>query len=279
MFRLLRVLFACCPLVCGQLTIAADHTIEGFSEPFRRIDLAAAEPGILTKLFVIEGEKVKAGQLLALLDREVLEISAKIAERAKDSRGRLQAATAERDQREQRLQRLRTIEPKRFASADEIARAETELAVSAANLLAAQEQLAIDALEFEKAQALLERRSLRSPIAGVVTKLHREEREFVSVINPTIVTVVQLHPLRVIFPVPTTTALNLAANQPVKITIPELKQEAVGRVELVSPVTEAESGTVRVKVLIDNAEGKYRAGVRCVLSTPATTSPPLASVR
>ncbi len=37
--------------------------------------------------------------------------------------------------------------------------------------------------------------------------------EFVSVINPTVVTVVQLNPLQVIFPVPTTAALKLARDQ------------------------------------------------------------------
>jgi hypothetical protein len=31
-------------------------------------------------------------------------------------------------------------------------------------------------------------------------------------------------------------------------------------------VTEAESDTVRVKVLIDNAQGKFRCGVRCALN-------------
>ncbi|MBL8828337.1 MAG: efflux RND transporter periplasmic adaptor subunit [Planctomycetaceae bacterium] len=255
-----------------------ETSIEGFTEPIRRIDLAAAEPGILVKLFVKEGESITIGQPLARLDREVHEISAKIAKRAKEQRGRLSAAQAELKQRAQRLERLRTIEPKRFASADEIARAETELSIAEANLLAAEEQIAIDTLEHEKARAILERRELRSPIDGVVIKLHREEREFVSVINPTVVTVVQLHPLQVIFPVPTTTALKLAKEQQVSLRVPELKQDAVGRIEMISPITEAESGTVRVKVLIDNAQGQYRAGMRCVLNPGQPTSAPLASV-
>lgn len=272
------------PILCSLLltlpqSARGDSSIEGFTEPIRRIDLAAAEPGILVKLFVKEGESITAGQPLARLDREVHEITAKIAKRAKEQRGRLNAAQAERQQRAQRLERLRTIEPKRFASADEIARAETELSIAEANLLAAEEQLAIDTLEYEKARAILERRELRSPIDGVVVKLHREEREFVSVINPTVVTVVQLNPLQVIFPVPTTAALKLARDQQVTLRIPELKQDAVGRVEMISPITEAESGTVRVKVLIDNTAGHYRAGLRCVLSPGQAVSAPLASAK
>jgi RND family efflux transporter MFP subunit len=279
MRRFVAPLIAFLPLLTLANIAGAEHSIEGFADPIRRIDLAAAEPGILVKLFVKEGEPIKAGQTLARLDREVHEISVKIAKRAKEQRGRVNAARAERDQRAERLERLRTIEPKRFASADEIARAETELSIAEANLLAAEEQLAIDALEFDKAKAMLDRREIRSPIDGVVVKLHREEREFVNVINPTVVTVVQLHPLQVIFPVPTTEALKLTRDQQVAIRMPELKQEAVGRVEMISPITEAESGTVRVKVLIDNADGRYRAGLRCVLTPGQTVSAPLASVK
>jgi hypothetical protein len=59
--------------------------------------------------------------------------------------------------------------------------------------------------------------------------------------------------------------------------LPETDEVAAGLVELVSPITDAESGMVRVKVLVPNAEGRYRAGVRAVLVTDV---PPVgASVR
>ena len=44
--------------------------------------------------------------------------------------------------------------------------------------------------------------------------------------------------------------------------------------EFVAPVTEAESGTVRVKVLIDNAKGAYRCGIRCLLNAEQTKDLP-----
>ncbi len=48
---------------------------------------------------------------------------------------------------------------------------------------------------------------------------------------------------------------------------------------MISPITEAESGTVRVKCLIDNAAGHYRAGLRCVLNPGQAVSAPLASAK
>ncbi len=190
------------------------HARRQLDRRFHRADsshrLGRREPGILVKLFVKEGESITAGQPLARLDREVHEITAKIAKRAKEQRGRLNAAQAAsatgsttRTPTDHRAQTVRI--------GDEIARAETELSIAEANLLAAEEQLAIDTLEYEKARAILERRELRSPIDGVVVKLHREEREFVSVINPTVVTVVQLKSPASDLPVPTTAALKLAA--------------------------------------------------------------------
>ncbi len=57
----------------------------------------------------------------------------------------------------------------------------------------------------------------------------------------------------------------LQQGRTVKLFFPETEVRAEGRVEFVSPVTEADSGTVRVKVLLDNAQGQYRCGVRCAL--------------
>ena len=81
-------------------------------------------------------------------------------------------------------------------------------------------------------------------------------------------TVVQLNPLRVTFSVPTAQGLTMKAGQPLPLVLSETSEKLTGTVELVSPVTDAESGTVRVKVLIDNAKGSYRSGVRFALQQP-----------
>jgi hypothetical protein len=79
-------------------------------------------------------------------------------------------------------------------------------------------------------------------------------------------TVVQLDPLRVVFSLPTPIAARWSVGSAVALELPESGAKPRGKVEFVAPVTEAESGTVRVKVLIDNAAGAYRCGVRCLLN-------------
>src|SRR5204863_7090238 len=104
--------------------------------------------------------------------------------------------------REVRLKKLRELRGQGHASNDELQRAEAELAAAQGQRQSVEEQQIIDRLEVRKAEALIERRLVRSPIEGVVTKLHREQGEFVTPVAPTVVTVTQLHPLRAVFNLP-----------------------------------------------------------------------------
>ena len=138
--------------------------------------------------------------------------------------------------------------------------------MSDANLLSVEEQHQIDQLEYKRIAAMIERRTLRSPIDGTVLKIHKDEREFVSPNNATVFTVVQLNPLRIVFNVPTVQAASLAVGQAIGLIFSEDGQKAEGKIEFIAPLTDAESGTVRVKVLLDNAQRQYRCGARCTLA-------------
>jgi RND family efflux transporter MFP subunit len=259
----------------ARATAAGQEAVDGFTEPFRKIELAPAEPGILTQILVEEGAAVEAGQVLATLDNEVLQVALKIAKQILDSRGKLEGARAERDVRFDRLKRLKSLQPQGFAFREELERAAADLAVAEANVLAAEEQKFLDSLEHQKAQAMLERRIIRSPVNGVITKVHHEQQEYVAGSTPTVFTVVQLNPLRVVFAVPASTARRLKAQQVVGVRFPETGNESAGRIELISPITDAESGLVRVKVLIANPAGTHPCGARCLLlpGTSAVESP------
>lgn len=259
-----------CVFAAPGASLAMAGSFEGFTEPYRTIEVAAAEMGTVAKLMVHEGDRVSRGQPLALLDNDVLEVSREIANANANAQGKIDSARADRDLRKTRLERLLPLRSQGHASQVEIDRAKAELAVAEANLRIAEEQHRLDQLESKRIEAMIERRVLRSPIDGVVTKLHKEEREFVSNVSAGVATVVQLDPMRATFMLPTLQAQSLEAGQDIALEFPENGGKAKGRVEFVAPVTEAESGAVRVKVLLDNADGHYRSGVRCSLSVPTT---------
>ena len=94
--RLLR-LVPITGLLClaGGVHMAVAREIDGFTEPYRDIDVAAPEMGQIDRLEVREGDRVKAGQVLARLDDEVWKASLEVARAAMESAGRVEAAEAE----------------------------------------------------------------------------------------------------------------------------------------------------------------------------------------
>jgi RND family efflux transporter MFP subunit len=245
-----------------------DQDLEGFTEPIRKLDVIPPEQGVLSSIKVHEGDCVKKDQLLGSLDCDTQEAALRIAQGNAKAHGRLDSAIADRDLRRWRLAKIQTLRKQGNANEEEVTRAAMELAVAEANVLTALEQHGTDSLEAERAAAMLERRMMRSPFDGVVTRVFREEKEFVGGNNTPVMTLMQSSKLRVTFTMPTALAARLKIGQNVALTFPTTGQKATGTIEFISPVTEAESDTVRVKVLIDNKEGKYRCGVRCAISVP-----------
>ncbi len=217
-----RFLFCCMTGFAVLPSLAAcGASFDGFTEPFRKIEVAASETGTVAQLLVHEGDRVTKGQALATLDNDVLEVSREIATATVHAKGKLDSAVAERDLRKTRLERLEPLRAEGHASQEEIDRATADLAVAEANLQAAREQHQLDELERKKIEAMIERRTLRSPIDGYVLKLQKEEREFVSVNSASVATVVQLDPLRVVFSLPTAYAAKLSVGGTVDLELPE----------------------------------------------------------
>ena len=52
----------------------ASAQVDGFTEPFRTIELSSDEAGALAKLSVEEGQAVSAGEVIASLDTRVQEL-------------------------------------------------------------------------------------------------------------------------------------------------------------------------------------------------------------
>jgi RND family efflux transporter MFP subunit len=258
----------CCTLSSWAAS-AAVAGIEGFTEPYREIDLASVETGILVTVDVTDGDKIHEGQLLAQLDQKVLLASLRVAEMYKESKGQLDSAKAELRLRSERLDNLKRLLLYNHASKEEVHRAETEKAVAEAQVLATTESLQIRELEYERTKAQLDQRSIRSPVDGVVKRVHKHLGEFVGPTDPVVLTIVQLDPLLATFAVPAHQIGRLAARQRVQIQIGPDKASVAGTVKSISPVVDAQSGTVTAKVEFPNPNGRFRSGNRCVLELPA----------
>ena len=246
---------------------AAGSEIDGFTEPYRTVNVAAVETGTIKSIVVREGETVEKGQILAHLDDDVYAALVAIADEAMHAQGQLKSAEAELKMRVQRLEKLEELRAQGHAREEEVERARADVTIGEAHVLTAKEMLEVKRLEYEKVKIQLARRAIRAPLTGVVNVLHKDEGEFVAPNDPYIVELVELDPLLATFSVPSHEAVRLRQGETVRVCLEPNGEETIvnGVVELVAPVTDAESGTVRVKVRIANSEGAFRSGERCTL--------------
>jgi len=257
---------------------STDSTVEGFTEPYREVQVAASELGVVTEFGVKVGEVVQRDQVLATLDLDVMKASLEVAKAKFQANGRLAAAKAELQLRTQRLDKIKQLREQGHSTQSELDRTVADVDIAKAGVVAAEEERDIYRLECQRIEAQIQRRIIRSPIDGVVAAVHKEEGEAILSNDPLIVTLVQLDPLRANFPAPLANVAAARAGQTVHLTFPDTNQTGEGVIEVVSPVTDAKSGTVNVAVVIKNKDGRLRSGVRCSLQLPTEPPPPTEQV-
>jgi RND family efflux transporter MFP subunit len=228
--------------------------------------LAAGETGILAQIDVQEGTRVAAGQLVAQLDTVILERTLEIARQRSVSVGALQAANAELNLRRKQLEQLQPLRDRGHATQRELERAETDVQIAAARVAIAEEELMLQRLECKRIEAQIERRQIRSPIAGVVSEVFREVGESFLANDPRVLTIVQIDRLRAKFSVSANQSRQLTRGQKVFLSFPEHGGQAQAVVESIAPVMDAKSGTVQVTVALDNPNGQLVSGMRCLLA-------------
>ena len=213
--------------------------VPGYTEPYKTITVSSSEPGVIAEMLVEEGARVTKNQVLAKLDTGQHEAE-------------LDIAKSNTELQKSKVAKLVEIARSQRIAQDELDRARTDLKVREA--------------EVRKIEAVIANRIMRSPVDGIVSEIKRDPSEAVSLASPHVLTVVQIDRLLVNLFLSPTRASRLKVGDQVNLTLGETAQKAVGTVEFVSPVTDAASGTVRVKFVLDNAKGEYRSGTTAQLA-------------
>lgn len=244
---------------------------DGFTEPSRRVSVASVETGTIKSMEVQEGSIVEKGQVVARLDDDLFLALVAIAEESTRAQGALKSAEAEVAMRRERWEKLCELREQGHARQEEVDRARMDVEVAEARVLSANELTQLKRLELEKARIQLARRVIVAPLSGVVATLRKDEGEFVAPNDPYVVEIVTLDPLLATFSIPSPEAATLKKGDDVSVYLDDAEKIVTGAVDVVAPVTDAESGTVRVKVRIANSDGAFRGGERCTLHLkPAT---------
>jgi len=173
----------------------------GHVEPAQVTDILPQVDGYIQRVCFTEGEKVKKGDLLFEIDQEQYIASKNLRySEVASAKAKVTVAQAEVDRAERYYKRLAAAD-ERGVSATERDTAETTLASAKAALNAANA-----AVEQAKASAAIADFNLRhtkvySPISGRIGKALRHVGDYVSPSKSALARVVQMDPIRVVFPV------------------------------------------------------------------------------
>ncbi|CAN5758237.1 hypothetical protein BH11VER1_BH11VER1_25360 [soil metagenome] len=222
-------------LLLSSAAQAEDYT--SYTEPNRSIEISAAEAGIIQDVFVKEGQAVKAGEVLARLDMRGIQQQVDI-------------AREEADSKKKRLDKLQELFTNKFASQEEVEHAQSDVIITE--------------LKFKLTEELVERRTLRSPIDGIVTEMRFDVSESVGGANSHVATVVQVSPLRVQFNLKASDARRHKPGDELSLYFPDINTTGQGKLEFISPVTTAVVNTVRVTMVIPATKTGLTAGMQCI---------------
>ena len=243
----------------GTVEATVVNTRAGTVKACRRAKLAPVAGGQIVKLWVKEGDRVKAGQPLLALWNHDLAAQRELATR--------QLATSEERRRETCImadnarrdaERTEQLATRGFVSPQggENARAEARARQASCDALAADVKRA--QAQIRVTQAGLERTTLTAPFAGIVAQVTGEVGEYTTpsppgIPTPPAVDLIDDTCLYVSAPMDEVDAPKLKSGQPARITLDALPgQTYTGRVRRIAPyVTELEKQARTVDVEVD----------------------------
>ena len=248
-----------------QAEQSLSQTFDTFLEPSQIVDISSPFRNRITAIHVGIGDRVKAGQLLAELDSQVLRATLESAETAVSFQGRIDSAKALVSMQQDRHNMLKELEKSGNARPQELVKAHTDLVMARAQLQTALDDRTLKQLEASIIRAQIEERKLRSPVDGVVVKISKQQAELIGGGDgEEFMTIVQLDPLLAVFHVPPETARGL--EEKTGIPLESGGTTVTGIIDFISPVINAQSGTVEIRVTIANPDNSLMSGSRCTFS-------------
>jgi HlyD family secretion protein len=213
-------------------------TASGEVRPRRYVNVGANVSGRLIDITVIEGQRVKKGQMLARVEAERYEAGARQGE-AGVAAARAELARAEADLAGAKLSydRNKRMREEKLVAESAYDQAEAEYKMKAANVEAAKRRVAQLQAQLDSTKDELYKTTVYSPMDGVVTNLPKEAGEMVIgavSFSPTVImTVADLSVMECEVMVDETDFRNLKLGQEAKV-----KVEALEGLEMKGEVTE-----------------------------------------
>jgi RND family efflux transporter MFP subunit len=235
-------------------------------EPYQVVNLSSPVEGVLEAVYVDRGDTVKKGQAVAQLESTLEHATVTLARSRAEMDSAIKSSEARLALSTVRLTRREKLFEKELVSVDELQESQTEKKVAEMTLLNAIENKRLAQLELDRATVALSRRTVRSPLAGVVVERFLSPGEFTSgqFKSDAILKLAQIDPLRIEAFAPLSLRGKIAVGMQAKISIeaPANSSHDV-RVTIVDRVIDSASSTFRVRLELPNPNLRIPAGLKC----------------
>ncbi|MFL6415118.1 MAG: efflux RND transporter periplasmic adaptor subunit, partial [Bryobacteraceae bacterium] len=252
-----------------SLTLTAEFT------PFQEVDVMSKVAGFVKAINVDIGDRVRTGQILATL--EVPEMNDDLAraaatvqrsdaeiQRARDEVERAKAAHEIAHLSYQRLQGVAQQKPGLIAQQEiddaksKDLSSEAQLSASRSNLLAAEQQTAVNRAEQSRYKTLYNYTKVTAPFEGVVTMRYANTGSMIQagISSQTqampVVRLSQNNLLRLLLPVPESAVSHIRLGQEVKVRVSSLNRSFTGKVARFSDKVATATRTMETEVDVPN---------------------------
>jgi RND family efflux transporter MFP subunit len=239
----------------------------GTLHPKEEAELGPKATGVISKILVNEGDKVRKGQILFTLDSAGAGLGVDQAKTALSS-ATISMQAAELDyKRTKELADRGSIPPATF---DQV-----KARYDSARATVEQAQVAVS-----QAQKMANDTSVSAPFAGVVTAKLKNVGEIATMTPPSVVLIVQdLSTLELRARMPERALQHVAAGDALEIKLPALDEKRIVKIRRINPTVDIRTRTVEIVADVDNADGRLRSGMLAEVAlqdgaADATTMPP-----
>jgi RND family efflux transporter MFP subunit len=257
--------------------LSHDLVLTAEFRPFQEVDLMAKVAGYVKSISVDAGDRVKQGQVLAIL--EIPEMA--------DDRARAQAGvdrsqaevTRARDQLHQ-AQSSYDIAHLTYTRLDSVSKqrpglvaqqeiddahgkdlvADAQVSAAKSNLAAAEEQVRVNQAELQRIKTMFDYTRVIAPFAGVVTKRYADTGSMIQAGTASssqampLVKLSENSLLRLILPVPESAVPTVHIGQQVEVRVPTMNRTFPGRVARFSDKVTMDTRTMDTEVDVPNAD-------------------------
>ncbi|MFT7044459.1 MAG: RND family efflux transporter MFP subunit [Candidatus Azotimanducaceae bacterium] len=260
--------FVGCAIWSGYIGAIEPEPLPDFDcviEPSEIVDLGSAVPGIIDMIYARRSDTVEKGVIVATLDSSVANANAILAKVRADLTTSISLREESAAFGNRTSERNRALYQKKAISKQEIDKLDTENRIAQLQVRQEKDNKTIADLTYDRAKAVLERHSIRSPISGVVMEGYKAVGEYIE--DDPVMRIAQIDPLHVEVILPVKYLGRVLPGRRAEITpgVPGYRPQ-IATVSRVDKVADAASGTFGARLVLPNSDHSIAGGLRCNLA-------------